>query len=127
MLKRSPKVHLSPQLARTIGRTSETEKTYLIKVIAVVALSIFLFAVISGINKESMGGGLPYPSQANAGEVLGAQTANVINYTVNPGDTLIGVSKKFNVFWMTLVEENELTVPYSLTPGQILRIPLPRN
>ena len=49
-------------------------------------------------------------------------------YTVQPGDTLIGVSKKFKTTTAYLISRNRLsdtTNTHTLTPGQNLIVPKP--
>lgn len=46
-------------------------------------------------------------------------------YTVRQGDGLSSVSRLCNVSMSALAAENGLTTPYSLSPGQVLRMPAP--
>jgi murein DD-endopeptidase MepM/ murein hydrolase activator NlpD len=64
--------------------------------------------------------------------VAPAPTANVTaetvpgmagDYTVVPGDTVHGVATRFQVPIRSLIDSNGLQPPFSLTPGQQLRIP----
>jgi hypothetical protein len=122
---RKQKVHLSPRLARTIGQAGIPAGGYFGQIAVVLGLGILLSYLFFGT-----GAGNKSASQAadlNNGEVLGIQMPGLLNYVVQSGDTLLGISQKYNVYWMTVVEENELQSPYTLKPGQILRIPLPRN
>lgn len=118
------KVHLSPRLARTIGKPTIPNSYYL----GQIALVLVLGAIVTYMFLGSSG---PQRSASQAkeanGEVLGVQASNVINYQVVPGDSLLGISQKFGVYWETIVAENELKAPYNLKAGDILRIPLPRN
>jgi LysM repeat protein/uncharacterized protein YvpB len=52
-----------------------------------------------------------------------APTAVGDTYIVQPGDYLLKVARQFNTTWSTLVELNDLPYPYTLYPGQALRLP----
>ncbi|OGE86146.1 MAG: hypothetical protein A3J48_02285 [Candidatus Doudnabacteria bacterium RIFCSPHIGHO2_02_FULL_46_11] len=129
IFRSTKRVRLSPRLARTIGRPEMDEKLFAAKVVFVSILAFVLFFVISGSHQNNVliKNASDAESREVEGHVLGANTNNIASYTVQPGDTLIEVSQKFQVYWMTIVSENELKSPYALRPGQILRIPLPRN
>jgi uncharacterized protein YvpB len=44
-------------------------------------------------------------------------------YTVQRGDSLIDIARRFNVTWRKLAEFNHLEPPYTIFPGQKLKIP----
>lgn len=48
---------------------------------------------------------------------------NISSVEVQRGDTLYSLSKKYNVSLLDLIEENNLSEPYSLNVGQVLRLP----
>ena|SRR3990167_8385934 len=128
MFKKSTKVRLSPRLARTIGRPAYGNGLYKAKLVGLIVVVTGLFVVFSGNKLPNPPQSVSHAKAGAAGEVLGATSqAGIINYEVKGGNTLIGISRQFGVYWLTIVEENELQVPYNLTPGQVLRIPLPRN
>lgn len=52
-----------------------------------------------------------------------AATTMAGNYTVVPGDTVHGVASRFKVPIRSLIDSNALQPPFTLTPGQQLRIP----
>lgn len=52
-----------------------------------------------------------------------AATTAAGNYTVVPGDTVHGVASRFKVPIRSLIDSNALQPPFTLTPGQQLRIP----
>lgn len=68
-------------------------------------------------------------------EVLGDNTGNsdidennnnyfeFIEYIVQKGDTLFNVSQAHNIKWTTLATINDLQSPFTLKPGQIIKIP----
>lgn len=59
-------------------------------------------------------GGFPWFGSDNYG-------ANKVE--VKRGDTLYSISKKYDVSMLDLIEENDLSEPYTLNVGQILRLP----
>lgn len=126
MFKRKQKIHLSPRLAETIGQRARQPNAWKTRLAAVVVLSTLSLGALSYFKNSEIVAQNSSLAEAR-GEILGAESATVINYMVESGDTLIKLSQKFNVYWMTIVEENELKAPYNLKPGQILRIPLPRD
>ncbi len=49
--------------------------------------------------------------------------ANMLAYLVEPDDTVMTLSARFDVTWQDLVHANHLTPPYALQPGKTLLIP----
>lgn len=49
----------------------------------------------------------------------------VFYYTVQPGEYLYIIGKKFGVPWQTIAAANGLTEPYIIQPGERLIIPMP--
>ena len=121
------KVHLSPRLARSLGRSHHRQVSPVAKTLGICLIFFALLGVRAILSQD--GNGLQSSAQAlsqdEAGKVLGAQDQGVAYYQIRSGDTLLSISQKFGVYWMSIVEENELTPPYALTPDQTLRIPLP--
>ncbi len=64
-------------------------------------------------------------SQLRPGQVLRVPGGGDISYTVQPGDTLVGIALRFNVSTEALMQANGLTVEEARTirPGQVLEIP----
>ena len=50
-----------------------------------------------------------------------------ISYTVVKGDSLWKIGKKYNVKWQDIAKLNNITFPYTIYPGQILKIPTSDN
>ena len=46
-----------------------------------------------------------------------------LTYTIQGGDTLSAIARKFNVTVAALVAENNLENPNLIRPGQVLKIP----
>jgi LysM repeat protein len=49
--------------------------------------------------------------------------ANYGTYTIQVGDTLIGLADQFNLPWQALAQANEMSYPYFIYPGQQLNLP----
>lgn len=124
-----PSISLSPKLKLGVGRG--TLKNKLFKIGTVV---FFLAALTLTVNAGYLLlRGKQDSSPAAQPQVLGATDANVEpttsdvqpykNYTVQKGDTLFNISQKINVPWTTLAELNKLKPPFSLKPGQVIKIP----
>ena len=45
------------------------------------------------------------------------------NYTVQPGDYLVALERKFGVPWLDIAAANDIFYPYLIYPGQVLIIP----
>jgi uncharacterized protein YvpB/LysM repeat protein len=45
------------------------------------------------------------------------------SYTVQPGDYLIALAKRFGLSWLELAELNSIGFPYIIHPGQVLSLP----
>ena len=71
--------------------------------------------------------GLTEPFNLNVNQVLrlpaGASIPPQAGYTVASGDTLRGIASRLALSWQELGAANSLTEPYSLQPGQVLRLP----
>jgi TolB protein len=45
------------------------------------------------------------------------------SYVVQPGDYLFAIGLKFGVHWQGIAAENKIPPPYTIYPGQVLKIP----
>jgi hypothetical protein len=73
------------------------------------------------------------PIESLEGQVLGATdlvqstsattNSQFIEYKVKKGETLFSIAQQFNHSWTTLATLNDLEAPFSLKPGQSLKIP----
>jgi uncharacterized protein YvpB/LysM repeat protein len=45
------------------------------------------------------------------------------SYTVQPGDYIIALAKRFGLSWLELAELNSIGFPYIIHPGQVLNLP----
>jgi len=57
-------------------------------------------------------------------EHLGLVTGCLLRYTVQPGDTLFAIARKFNITWESIAAANNIAPPYVISPGQQLAIPI---
>ena len=49
--------------------------------------------------------------------------SSMLAYAVEPDDTVMSLSSRFDVTWQDLVRANKLKPPYTLVPGKTIRIP----
>lgn len=54
---------------------------------------------------------------------LQAPTLTLTSYTVEKGDTLARLARRWGIKWSDIASTNQLLYPYVLTPGQVLYIP----
>lgn len=60
--------------------------------------------------------------QKRVNQILGAVNTSKVYYTVKSGDTLWGISKKYNTTVQHLVELNGIKNPNLIYPGQVFRV-----
>ena len=64
-------------------------------------------------------------AEEESGESTSSDTSE--KYTVQSGDTLMGISRKFfngdSQYWDEIADLNEIKVPYTIYPGQELKLP----
>lgn len=125
------KIELSPRLKFGVGRGYTNNQK-----LKIATLIFLVLAFVLSLNALRLIFSGPVPKNSATEEaspqVLGAtdekNSANLneihfIEYKVIKGDTLFNISQKFNVNWTTLATLNNLKSPFSLKPGQILKIP----
>ncbi|MCL5775370.1 MAG: LysM peptidoglycan-binding domain-containing protein [Patescibacteria group bacterium] len=129
MLKFKNQLELSPRLKSAVGRSYS--KNRLLKI------SSFVFLLVAaGLTVNSLWivfGKTSIPTtDTSAPQVLGAvdtqpqsenQEIKFEEYKVKKGDTLFNISQEFNIHWMTIATLNNLKSPFSLKPGQTIKIP----
>jgi len=80
--------------------------------------------VLSGKNSDSAGQAVP--------QVLGASDVKTEpadsgiqfeEYKIQKGDTLFNISQKYGISWTTIATLNNLKSPFTLKPGQTIKIP----
>lgn len=129
MLKFKNQLELSPRLKSGVGRSYS--KNRLLKISSFVFL---LFA--AGLTANSLwiifGRNSTTKIETGTPQVLGATDSQAssssasiqfIEYKVKKGDTLFNISQQFNIQWMTIATINNLKSPFSLKPGQTIKIP----
>src|SRR3989344_3793497 len=122
------KFELSPRLKLGVGRGYSQNR--ILKISAVFCLILALGLGINAVRLIFSGGKTDNQAKnANEAQVLGASDSQTssdtqfVEYKVLKGDTLFNISQKFNINWTTLATLNNLKSPFSIKPGQILKIP----
>ena len=130
MSKFKTKFDLSPRLKFGLGRGYT--KNQILKFCSFIFLSIAaglvfnsLWVVIKYDKKQTI-----VQEEAFSPQVLGAtdikpvQTElEYLEYKIKKGDTLFNLSQEYKVSWTTLATLNNLKSPFSLKPGQTIKIP----
>lgn len=60
--------------------------------------------------------------QSIVNKKMGVSTSSSKTYTVKSGDTLSGIGIKVGVNWKTIASKNGIKSPYTIYPGQVLKI-----
>jgi LysM repeat protein len=122
------KVRLSPQLKLGVGRGYS--KNNLLKysgfafLFASLALGIWTVQVV--LHRSSTTDSPTAQNNTANPQVLGATDTKAtpfFNYTVQKGDTVFNIAQKYNINWSTLATINNLSSPFTLKPGQVLKVP----
>jgi LysM repeat protein len=120
------KFELSPRLKLGVGRGYSQNQ--ILKISSIICLIIAVGLSVNAVRLISHQSNLTNPKP----QVLGAtdikeQSDTVGNqftdYKVTKGDTLFNISQKFNISWATIASLNNLKSPFSIKPGQTLKIP----
>lgn len=85
--------------------------------------SYFVFEKPLSFKKPSSSLSLPAPSKETKEKPKEKTPALYETYTVRKGDTLFLIGLKYNLPWLKIAELNNLTEPYTLKEGQVLKIP----
>ncbi len=126
------KIELSPKLKFGIGRGRSKNQVMKYGAIFCFLLTLALAGnAIRLVLRESSAdpaanSGLPQVLGASDTRAPGTTTApsvQFIEYKVQKGDTLFNVSQRYNINWSTLATLNNLKSPFTLKPGQTLKIP----
>lgn len=128
MTQKRNRLQLSPRLRLGIGRNNSKNSilrysSHLFILIAI-ALSINTFRLLLK-NTD--------PNLSNHPQVLGisdtksskenTNEAEFDTYKVKKGDTLFNIAQNFQISWTTLATLNNIQSPFSVTPGQELKVP----
>jgi len=123
------KIELSPRLKLGVGRGHSQNQILKLSAIICLILAVILAfnavrLIVSSKNSPQAGNASPQVLGASDTKQPGAQTAvQFISYTVQKGDTLFDISQKYSIDWATLAALNNLTQPFNLKPGQVLKVP----
>ncbi len=80
--------------------------------------------ILSELGMMAMGGSAVYkPSLMSGVVVIGAERKNIIDYTIEPGDSLSSIAYRYGISVATLMWENSLGANSIIRPGNIIRIP----
>ncbi len=125
------KIELCPRLKLGVGRNRGQNQ--LLKIGAVICLTLALGLTLNAVrlvfgSKQVQNQALnsAVPQVLGASDVKTETTtpqAQFMEYKVSKGDTLFNVSQKFNISWTTLATLNNLQSPFTLKPGQTIKIP----
>ena len=124
------KFELSPRLKFGVGRGYSQNRMLKIATVACLVLAIGLAA--NAVRLMFTNQNDPQSIINEQPQVLGAfdaQTENLpsgvqfVDYQVQKGDTLFNISQQFKIKWTTLATLNNLKSPFTVKPGQILKVP----
>lgn len=129
MPKFKTKFDLSPRLKFGLGRGYT--KNQILKLFSFIFLSISAGLIFNSFWVIFKYDNKQVSSQIEtAPQVLGATDdktsateLNYLEYKIKKGDTLFNLSQEYKVNWMTLATLNNLKSPFSLKPGQTIKIP----
>jgi LysM repeat protein len=124
------KPHLSPELRAQITPSKRRDVKLTAAGVFFLVGSIMLTVNLwPKANTASVSNDKTTPTIAQSEkQVLGAATSEApqpqfTQYTVKNGDTLFNISQQYNVRWDSIAQINNLSEPYVLHGGQILKIP----
>jgi hypothetical protein len=126
---RKKKFELSPRLKLGVGRARSQNKILKLASVLCLVLAVGLGFYAFRLALKEKG---TQVLDAATPQVLGASDiksdsaadqVKFIEYKIQKGDTLFNVSQKFNISWTTLSTLNDLKSPFTLKPGQIIKIP----
>ncbi len=127
MFNSHKKFELSPRLRLGVGRGYSQNQ--ILKISGILCLVLALGLATNAVRLMFAGSS---QNEAGTPQVLGAtdtkiqsSTAEVqfIEYKIQKGDTLFNVAQKYNISWTTLATLNNLKSPFTLKPGDTLKIP----
>ena len=67
--------------------------------------------------------GNPPPPLPTATQTPATEKPSGNTYVVQRGDYLVALGRKFNISWQVLASLNNITYPYTIYPGQVLKLP----
>jgi uncharacterized protein YvpB len=64
-----------------------------------------------------------FASLSTDGQLPAPAESNTESYIVEPGDYLTALARRFGTSWEQLAQENSISYPFSIQPGQALKVP----
>src|SRR3989344_5850441 len=129
-MKKYIKPHLSPELRAQITPHKRRDVKLTAAGIFFLVTSMFLAVNLWPKNTLSTTSNDNAPATFEQKQVLGVATEQqpssepqFTQYTVKNGDTLFNISQQYNIRWDSIAQLNNLTEPYVLHAGQILKVP----
>lgn len=131
MPKFHKKFELSPRLKFGVGRGYSQNQILKFSSILFLVLAVGLTFNAFRLVLSSKNSGQSAASSA-VPQVLGASdiktdtepdAVQFVDYKVQKGDTLFNISQRFSINWTTLATLNNLKSPFTLKPGQTVKIP----
>ncbi len=127
----SKKIELSPRLKLSVGRSYTQNQTFKYTAIFCLILAIGLagnaIRIVFKADQDSKQAKeniiLPQVLGVTDDRTKNTDNPEVIEYKVQKGDTLFNLSQKYNISWATLATLNNLKSPFTLQPGQTIKIP----
>lgn len=81
-------------------------------------------SVITELGMVALGGGAVYRSSLIPGStIVGIERKNIVDYRIEPGDSLSSIAYRYGVSVATLMWENSLGASSIIRPGDVIRIP----
>ncbi|HHZ05997.1 MAG TPA: LysM peptidoglycan-binding domain-containing protein [Clostridiales bacterium] len=77
------------------------------------------------VNDIARYNGLPFPDQIYPGQQIKIPVQEINPpkwYIVRPGDTLWNISQRYNVSVQSILDNNNISDPYTIYPGQGIRL-----
>lgn len=117
--------HLSPELRAQITPHHSRDRKFVVAGGFFLVLSMILAINLVWPKNKSQ---VNISKQTDEKQVLGTTSTQepqeeFTSYAVKNGDTLFNISQQYNIKWDLIASVNNLSEPYILHPGQILKIP----
>lgn len=131
MFKFKNQLELSPRLKLGVGKGYSKNKilktaSFLFLIMAMGLALNSLWIVINSDSDKKTANSNQEPQVLGASDIKSSDTNSEIQfleYKVKKGDTLFNVSQEYKISWMTIATLNNLKSPFSIKPGQTLKIP----
>lgn len=122
------KIELSPRLKLSVGRKVGPNQKFKIAayllLLAGVGLTFNAARLIFTNQEQNTVVQTGSPQVLGASDTKTLEEVKFVEYKVEKGDTLFSISQKFGAGWTTLATLNNLKSPFTVKPGQIIKIPV---